>query len=280
MLDRVERLLVGVHRQVGKAGDAGQELPAAEFFGLDRLADRDRGDAGARDRHDRAFAHDDEVRHRRVPGRGPVALAPSSADTHGVSRSRWYSVGSCAMIARPAAPMRSGMRAPVDSPRNTSGKPRLHAACFTCLIFFMLTTLTDEAPSTVKSFDTSATSRPAIRARIPRPCRRPASCGALRRGSRDARTARFEKAAGIYQVVDALARVEVALRFALRELFAARPSPAPPRSSLPVPSARPWLSRPVLPFPFPRQRRQSTCISASFTTFAHLAISALTKVAN
>jgi hypothetical protein len=59
--------------------------------------------------------------------------------------------------------MRSGMRAPLDSPRKISGSPRLHATCLTCLIFFMLITL-DDAPSTVKSFETSATSRPLTRA--------------------------------------------------------------------------------------------------------------------
>src|SRR5689334_6653658 len=66
------------------------------------------------------------------------------------------------MIARPAAPMRSGIRAPLDSPSSTSGMPRFAATCFTCLIFFMLITA-DEAPSTVKSLDTSATSRPSMR---------------------------------------------------------------------------------------------------------------------
>jgi hypothetical protein len=59
--------------------------------------------------------------------------------------------------------MRSGMRAPLDSPSSTSGSPRLVATCFTCLIFFMLMTL-DDAPSTVKSFETSPTSRPSMRA--------------------------------------------------------------------------------------------------------------------
>ena len=68
------------------------------------------------------------------------------------------------MMARPADPMRSGMRAPLDSPSRTSGRPRFAATCFTCLIFFMLMT-DDEAPSTVKSFDTSATSRPPMRAK-------------------------------------------------------------------------------------------------------------------
>ena len=67
-------------------------------------------------------------------------------------------------MARPAEPMRSGMRAPLDSPSSTSGSPRLAATCFTCLIFFMLIT-DDDAPSTVKSFDTSAISRPAMRAK-------------------------------------------------------------------------------------------------------------------
>ena len=57
----------------------------------------------------------------------------------GVSRNRWYSAGSWAMMARPAAPMRSGMRAPLDSPRSIKGRPRWLATCFTCLIFFMLT---------------------------------------------------------------------------------------------------------------------------------------------
>jgi len=46
----------------------------------------------------------------------------------------------------------------------TSGRPRLLATCFTCLIFFMLITAL-EAPSTVKSFDTSAISRPSILAK-------------------------------------------------------------------------------------------------------------------
>ena len=74
-LHRVERLLVGVHRQVGEARDAGQQLPAAELLGVHRLADRDRGDVGARDRHHRALAHHHEIRHRGIPGRGAVALA-------------------------------------------------------------------------------------------------------------------------------------------------------------------------------------------------------------
>jgi hypothetical protein len=40
-LDRVERLLVGVHRKVSQPGDAGQQLPAAELFRGYRLVDRD-----------------------------------------------------------------------------------------------------------------------------------------------------------------------------------------------------------------------------------------------
>ena len=41
--------------------------------------------------------------------------------------------------ARPAAPMRSGMRAPVDSPEHDERHAALgRDACFTCRIFFML----------------------------------------------------------------------------------------------------------------------------------------------
>ncbi len=58
--------------------------------------------------------------------------------------------------------MRSGIRAPLDSPRKTKGRPRVFATSLTWRIFFMLITL-DEAPSTVKSFDTTATVRPAMR---------------------------------------------------------------------------------------------------------------------
>ena len=74
-LHRVERLLVGVHGQVREPGDAGQQLPAAQLLRIHRLADRERGDVGARDRHDRALAHHHEIRHRGIPGRGAVALA-------------------------------------------------------------------------------------------------------------------------------------------------------------------------------------------------------------
>jgi len=71
---------------------------------------------------------------------------------------RRYCVGrSPAAIA--AAPMTSGMRAPVDSPRKIIGRPRAVATFFTCPTFEVLTSLL-EAPITVKSLDTMATSRP------------------------------------------------------------------------------------------------------------------------
>ena len=123
------------------------------------------------------------------------------------------------MMARPAEPMRSGMRAPLDSPSRTSGRPRFAATCFTCLIFFMLIT-DDDAPSTVKSFDTSATSRPAMRAK---PATLPSAGGLVAHlgADTDREHARLDEAVRVDQVIDALARVEVALGFAPGELFRA-----------------------------------------------------------
>ena len=62
----------------------------------------------------------------------------------------------------PREPMVSGMRAPDDSPRNTIGRPRCVATRFICPIFLPLVALLD-APFTVKSLDTTATSRPSMR---------------------------------------------------------------------------------------------------------------------
>jgi len=65
----------------------------------------------------------------------------------------------------PREPMWSGMRAPEDSPRNTSGMPRSVATRFMCPILRPLVAPLD-APNTVKSFETIAASRPAI---LPKP---------------------------------------------------------------------------------------------------------------
>ncbi|CFN72245.1 Uncharacterised protein [Bordetella pertussis] len=54
--------------------------------------------------------------------------------------------------------MRSGMRAPVDSPRKISGRPFLVATSRIWRIFLPLTTELD-APITVKSLATTATLR-------------------------------------------------------------------------------------------------------------------------
>ena len=85
---------------------------------------------------------------------------PSMADTHGLSRSRTYWCGSWpSCMAMPRAPMLSGMRAPDDSPKKTSGKPRSVATRLTWPILRMLVML-DEAPLTVKSFETTPIVRP------------------------------------------------------------------------------------------------------------------------
>ena len=61
----------------------------------------------------------------------------------------------------PREPIASGRRAPVDSPISTSGMPRSVAVRFMCAIFLLLVALVD-APFTVKSFTTMATSRASI----------------------------------------------------------------------------------------------------------------------
>ena len=78
----------------------------------------------------------------------------------------------------PREPMVSGMRAPEDSPRNTSGRPRRVATCFMCAILRPLVLLLD-APITVKSFTTSAVSRDWMR---PKPAILP-SAGVLSRSA-------------------------------------------------------------------------------------------------
>ena len=103
--------------------------------------------------------------------------------------------------------MRSGMRAPLDSPSKTSGSPRCWATCFTCLIFFMLITprraqhgevVGDQchfAPLDAHQARDLAVGRRAVAHRARDPMRE---------------HARLAEAAGIDQVVDALACVEVA----------------------------------------------------------------------
>jgi hypothetical protein len=87
---------------------------------------------------------------------------PSAAAAMGVSRMRLNCVGSlprsCPM---PREPIASGRRAPVDSPTTTSGMPRSVAVRFMCATFLLLVALVD-APLTVKSLTTIATSRPSI----------------------------------------------------------------------------------------------------------------------
>ena len=85
------------------------------------------------------------------------------ADAQGDSLVRWYCVPSLPSNApMPRDPMVSGMRAPDDSPRKTSGKPRRVATCFMWAILRPLVLLLD-APMTVKSLTTKAASRDRIR---------------------------------------------------------------------------------------------------------------------
>ena len=79
----------------------------------------------------------------------------------------------------PREPMWSGMRAPEDSPRNTSGSPRDVATRFMCAILRPLVD-DEEAPITVKSLATTATSRASMR---PKPAILP-SAGVRSRSSR------------------------------------------------------------------------------------------------
>src|SRR6187397_3053577 len=76
------------------------------------------------------------------------------------------------------APITSGMRAPVDSPRNTIGTPRFFAVFFMCLSFLILIDAL-EAPLTVKSLASTPASRPSMR---PKPPTLP-SAGVVRRSS-------------------------------------------------------------------------------------------------
>ena len=78
--DRGQRLRVAVDDAVDQTGGFGMQLPAAEFFGIDGFADRQRGDARARHRQERALAHDHEVRQAGVPGRRAEAGAEHGAD--------------------------------------------------------------------------------------------------------------------------------------------------------------------------------------------------------
>ncbi|MOA40793.1 hypothetical protein D3C78_1626980 [compost metagenome] len=61
----------------------------------------------------------------------------------------------------PRAPMVSGRRAPDDSPMKTMGMPRCVATRFMCATLRALVAPLD-APSTVKSLETTAAQRPAI----------------------------------------------------------------------------------------------------------------------
>ena len=72
----------------------------------------------------------------------------------GVSRMRMYCVGRSPAVMD-AAPITSGMRAPVDSPRKIIGAPRCAARSFMCAILRPLTCALD-APMTVKSLATTA----------------------------------------------------------------------------------------------------------------------------
>lgn len=63
----------------------------------------------------------------------------------------------------PREPWLSGSRAPEDSPSHTIGRPRAAATRRMCAILRMLVRLL-EAPFTVKSLETIATSRPSMRA--------------------------------------------------------------------------------------------------------------------
>ena len=65
-------------------------------------------------------------------------------------------------LPMPREPMWSGMRAPEDSPRKTSGSPRDVATRFMCAILRPLVD-DEDAPITVKSLETTATSRSSMR---------------------------------------------------------------------------------------------------------------------
>ena len=100
---------------------------------------------------------------------------PSVADAHGVSRRRWYCAPSLpSKDPIPRAPIVSGMRAPDDSPRKTSGIPRCVVTRFIWPILRPLVAPLDD-PITVKSLATSPASRWLI---LPKPAILP-SAGVL-----------------------------------------------------------------------------------------------------
>jgi hypothetical protein len=105
--------------------------------------------------------------HAEEPNDGPSTASPWASRASGETASG-RCPSSCPM---PRAPMASGSRAPVDSPMMTSGTPRSVAVRFMCATFLLLVALV-EAPLTVKSLITAATSRPADLARSRRSSRR------------------------------------------------------------------------------------------------------------
>ena len=136
----------------------------------------------------------------------------------------------------PREPMSSGRRAPVDSPRNTSGMPRSVAMRFMCPILLPLVAPV-EAPFTVKSLTTTATSRPSI---LPKPAILP-SAGVSSRSAGLAEVPNRPdsmKLPGSSSAVDALARVEHARGLAPRELLGPAHARAPPPRARRTPSRR------------------------------------------
>ena len=73
----VQRLLVGVHHEIGKTGGLGMQAPAAQVFGVNLFLDRQRGEQRARHRQHGALADDAEIREHRIPGRRAIGVAQS-----------------------------------------------------------------------------------------------------------------------------------------------------------------------------------------------------------
>ena len=162
VLIAADRLLVGVDHQVGEARHLGVHAPAADLLGSTSSPDRQRGEQRARHRQHRALAHHAEVarapRTRSTSRRRGRASPTPTASRAGAGTA----CGRC-RAARPcrASPCgRACARRRIRRGTPAAGRARWRRA--SCAPILRPLVGADEAPITVKSLATTATSRPSI----------------------------------------------------------------------------------------------------------------------
>ena len=245
MLDRLERLFVGVGHDVGEARHLGVQLPAAQLLRIDVLLDGERGELRARHRQHRALAHHAEVRQHRVPGRGAVGVA----ERRGHPRRLAHALVLRAVVAEQRA---HAARAHVVGHARAGGFAQEHhrqaAAAWpraSCVRSCGRWWRCDDAPMTVKSLATTAHSRPSI---LPKPAILPSAGDLSRSSGRVAEVPNRPDSMNVpasTRYIDALARVENARSLAPCELL--RPAHGERLGALGLVGILHWRPSPPVP---------------------------------